>query len=59
MTALLGNDDSIGPVLSPLLARARLRTFQNNIYAQLDQAAELILPQSQKASPEAERSAHA
>jgi CobQ/CobB/MinD/ParA family nucleotide binding protein len=54
-----GNGDSIGPILSPLLARARLRTFQNNIYAQLDQAAELLLPQSQKASPEAERSAHA
>ena len=26
-----GNVDSIGPVLLPLLARARLRTFQNNI----------------------------
>jgi len=53
------NDNSIGPILSPLLARARLRTFQNNIYAQLDQAAELILPQSEKPSPDSERSAHA
>jgi hypothetical protein len=54
-----GNGDFIGPVLSPLLARARLRTFQNNIYRQLDQAAELILPESQKAKVDAERSAHA
>lgn len=54
-----GYDDSIGPVLSPLLARARLRTFQNNIYAQLDQAAELILPQSHKVIPDSERRAHA
>ncbi len=51
-------DDSIGTVLSPLLARARLRTFQNNIYEQLDQAAELILPSTEN-DTETERRAHA
>jgi hypothetical protein len=43
-----GYDGSIGPVLSPVLARARLRAFQRRIYAQLDQVAELILPNAQK-----------
>jgi hypothetical protein len=49
----------IGPVLSPLLARARLRTFQRNIYEQLDQAAELILPGTEIRDLQEEESTHA
>ncbi len=41
-TSSRGN--SLGPILSPLLARARLRSYQRAIYEQLDQAAQLILP---------------
>ena len=33
----------LGPFLSPLLARARLRSYQRAIYEQLDQAQHLFL----------------
>ena len=35
---------AIGPILSQLLVRARLRSFQRRIYGQLSQALELLLP---------------
>ena len=36
LTDHTSSEDRIGPVLSPLLARARLRTYQRGIYEQLD-----------------------
>jgi ATPase MipZ len=42
----------IGPILSRLLVRARLRSFQRRIYEQLDEALQLLLPTfRQEASP--------
>jgi len=38
LTDHTSSEDRIGPVLSPLLARARLRTYQRGIYEQLDLA---------------------
>jgi hypothetical protein len=37
LTDHTSSEDRIGPVLSPLLARARLQTYQRLIYEQLDQ----------------------
>jgi hypothetical protein len=49
----------IGPILSPLLARARLRTFQRDIYEQLDEAAALIPPDTQIHKLQEEENTHA
>jgi hypothetical protein len=35
---------AIGPILSQLLVRARLRSFQRRIYEQLSEALQLLLP---------------
>ncbi len=37
-------DKAIGPILSQLLVRARLRSFQRRIYEQLSEALQLLLP---------------
>ena len=48
LTNHTSSEDRIGPVLCPLLARARLRTYQRGIYEQLDHVLQrLFYPEGQ------------
>ena len=45
LTNHISSEDRIGPVLCPLLARARLRSYQCRIYDQLDPIMQRLLPE--------------
>jgi hypothetical protein len=45
LTHHTSSEDRIGPILAPLLARARLRNYQRGIYEQLDPILQRLLPE--------------